>query len=299
MERQPPPPPAARSAARSSAIRRPASRPLDRQLALIGVLLTLAAVAWVITARRMAGMDAGPWTDPGALGFYISTWVVMMAAMMLPSLAPVMLRYSDHQQLRYSDHQHGPGPHVRISRAGKTGLFVGGYLAVWAAAGLVGYALLEAGRSLDGGVFSWDRAGRWTAAGVLLVATLYQFTPAKRACLTRCRNARASRYGTSRDHRAPRDGGLRAGIQHGAWCLGCCWALMVALFALGAMSVAWMVLISVLIAGERLLPWRTLGAIGVAAVLAALTIGVAAAPSRVPLLRIPHASMSMRAMGSK
>jgi predicted metal-binding membrane protein len=239
----------------------------------------------------MAGMDAGPWTDPGALGFYISTWVVMMAAMMLPSLAPVVLRYSDHQ--------HGPMPHARISHAGKTGLFVAGYLAVWAAVGLVGYALLEAGRSLDGGVFSWDRAGRWTAAGVLLAATGYQFTPAKRACLTRCRNARASRYGTSHDHRASRDGGLRSGIRHGLWCLGCCWALMVALFALGAMSVAWMVLISVLIAGERLLPWRTLGAIGVAAVLAALTIGVAAAPSRVPLLRIPHASMSMQAMGSK
>ena len=77
------------------------------------------------------------------------------------------------------------------------------------------------------------------------------------------------------------------GVQHGAWCLGCCWALTAGLFALGAMSLAWMVLISALIAAERLAPRRTLATFAVASVLAALAIGVAAAPTRVPALTIP------------
>ena len=176
----------------------------------------------------------------------------------------------------------------------KQALFLAGYLAVWAAAGLLGYALLEAGRSLDGGLFAWDRAGRFTAAGVLVAAALYQLTPSKNACLSRCREpARVPPEGW----RDGRDGALRIGMEHGAWCLGCCWALMAALFALGAMSVAWMALISALIAAERLLPWRALATTGVASLLALVAIGVAAAPARVPMLTIPHSRAAMQAMG--
>jgi hypothetical protein len=87
-------------------------------------------------------------------------------------------------------------------------------------------------------------------------------------------------------------------MEHGAWCLGCCWALMAALFALGAMSVGWMALISVLIAAERLLPWRALATTGVALLLAMVAIGVAAAPARVPMLTIPHSEAAMQAMGA-
>jgi predicted metal-binding membrane protein len=253
---------------------------LGGDAALAGVLLMLAAAAWTVTARRMAGMDAGPWTNPGALGFFISTWIVMMAAMMLPSLAPVLL---GDPTLKRAASQNDRATHVT-----HTGLFLLGYLATWGAAGLIGYALLEAVRSLDGGVFDWSATGRWIASGVLLVGCLYQFTSAKSACLARCRGARALRS------EGPRAGGLRAGIRHGVWCLGCCWALMAALFALGAMSVAWMVLISALIACERLLPWRALSTTGVAALLAAVAIGVAAAPARVPMLTIPGSPTAMR-----
>jgi hypothetical protein len=126
---------------------------------------------------------------------------------------------------------------------------------------------------------------------VLLAAALYEFTPRKNACLSRCRSAR--RF--LRD--GWRDGGLRMGVQYGAWCLGCCWALMAALFALGAMSLAWMALISALIAAERLLPWRALATGGVASVLVALAIGVAATPASVPALTIPGSPTAMRAMG--
>ena len=130
------------------------------QLAVIGALLALAIVAWLVTDLRMAGMDAGPGTDPGAFGFYVSTWVVMMAAMMFPSIAPMVLMFRNLQRGRRS--QGKPVP------SGVTGLFVGGYLLAWAGSGLFGYAVLKAGRALDGGLFSWDRAGRWAAATVLL-----------------------------------------------------------------------------------------------------------------------------------
>ena len=192
--------------------------------------------------------------------------------------------------MRHERRGHGAG-----ANPGDTGLFLAGYLAVWAAAGLLGYALLEAGRSLDGGLFAWDRAGRFTAAGVLAAAALYQLTPSKNACLSRCRSRRAFLL---EDRRDGRDGALRIGIEHGAWCLGCCWALMAALFALGAMSVGWMALISVLIAAERLLPRRALATLGVASLLVVVAIGVAAAPARVPMLTIPHSGAAMQAMGA-
>jgi predicted metal-binding membrane protein len=250
-------------------------------------LITLAAAAWVATDLRMAGMDAGPGTNPGALGFFLSTWVVMMAAMMLPAVTPMVLAYRVVQQER---HRHGASAHL-----GGIVLLLAGYLVVWAAAGLLGYVVLEAGRFLDGGLFAWDRAGRFTAAGVLVAAALYQLTPSKNACLSRCRSRRAVLLEGWRDGR---DGALRIGMEHGAWCLGCCWALMAALFALGAMSVGWMALISVLIAAERLLPWRALATTGVASLLAVVAIGVAAAPARVPMLTIPHSGTAMQAMGT-
>jgi predicted metal-binding membrane protein len=282
MQRQPPA--ATRSSGAPVAERLLPYGRLGTDAALGGVLLALIAAAWIATARRMTGMDAGPWTNPGALGFYISTWIVMMAAMMLPSLAPVLSKDVAHQR---AASQNG-----RVTHATDTGLFLLGYLAAWGAAGLAGYALFEAVRSLDGGVFDWSGAGRWIAAGVLLVGCLYQFTPAKSTCLARCRAARTLR---SED---PRTGGLRAGIRHGVWCLGCCWALMAALFALGAMSVAWMLVISALIACERLLPWRRLSTTSVAVVLAALAIGLVAAPAQVPMLTIPGGPTAMRAMGA-
>jgi predicted metal-binding membrane protein len=256
-------------------------------MALAGALLTLAAAAWVATDLRMVGMDAGPGTNPGALGFFLSIWVVMMAAMMLPTVTPMVLAYRAVQHER----------HRRGARAnpGDTALLLAGYLVVWAAAGLLGYALLEAGRSLDGGLFAWDRAGRFTAAGVIAAAALYQLTPSKKACLSRCRSRRAFLLEGWRDGR---EGALRIGMEHGAWCLGCCWALMAALFALGAMSVGWMALISVLIAAERLLPWRALATTGVASLLAVVALGVAAAPARVPMLTIPHSAAAMQAMGT-
>ena len=98
--------------------------------------------------------------------------------------------------------------------------------------------------------------------------------------------------------RPGRLGAMRMGVEHGAWCVGCCWALMAALFALGVMSIAWMALIAALIAIEKLLPWRVLANRGVALLLVALGIAVAFAPDRVPGLTLPDSPQAARAMQS-
>jgi len=104
------------------------------QAAAIVTLLALASMAWLITDLRMAGMDAGPWTDPGSFGFYISTWVVMMTAMMLPSLVPMVLVFRRLE-------------HARSAPPVATSAFVIGYLVVWTASGLVAYAAMKAGQA--------------------------------------------------------------------------------------------------------------------------------------------------------
>jgi len=259
---------------------------LASRLAIIAALVGLAAIAWWATDLRMAGMDAGPGTDPGALGFYVTTWVVMMAAMMFPSIAPMVLMYVGLQR--------GRGAKGQAAPVGATACFVAGYLLIWAVVGLAGYTVLELGRELDGGFFAWDHAGKWTAAGVLAVAAIYEFTPAKQACLKRCRGPLGFLVSEWRDGRL---GALRMGVVHGGWCVGCCWALMAALFALGAMSLFWMIVVALLIAVEKLLPWRAAATAGVAAVLAALAIGVAAAPADVPGLTVPSGKSMMDMQG--
>lgn len=230
-------------------------------LAVVAVLLAIAAAAWVSTAVRMAGMDAGLWTYPTDVGLYITTWIVMLAAMMFPSMAPMVLAYE----------RTAPSDRAPRTAVGMTGVFVAGYLALWSAAGLMAYALLRLGTALDSRPFTGGAAGRYVAAGVILAAVAYELAPPKRACLDMCcapfTFLRESRHDGSA-------GALRTGLKCGAWCVGCCWALMAALFALGVMSLTWMILISVLIMADKLLPSRRLATFGVASVLAALAIGL-------------------------
>jgi predicted metal-binding membrane protein len=111
---------------------------------------------------------------------------------------------------------------------------------------------------------------------VLGLAGIYQFTPFKSSCLRACRTPAdflMQRWGR---------GAFRLGLEHGLWCLGCCWALMAALFAVGVMSLGWMALIAAFIAAERLLPWPTAARRAVALSLLALGLGVALFPADVP-----------------
>jgi predicted metal-binding membrane protein len=237
------------------------------QAGLIVVLLALAASAWVLTDQRMGGMDASPGGDLGGVGWFALTWLVMMAAMMLGPVTPMIVTYTREWP-----------------RAGGTPLFVAGYLVAWLAAGLFAYALVEAVRSLELGFLAWDKAGRYVAGGVIMGAALYQLTVPKDACLRRCRNPRRFLQENWRPGRA---GALRMGMEHGSFCVGCCWALAAALFALGVMSIGWMAFVAALIAAERLLPWKALASGGIAILLAVLALGVALTPEDVPGLMLP------------
>jgi predicted metal-binding membrane protein len=254
---------------------------------LLGLLMLLALFGWAVTDERMQGMDAGPGTDLGTLGFFLTTWVVMMSAMMFPSISPMVLMYA---RIEAGRRERG-----RSAPAGATAAFIGGYLITWATAGLLGYMIFEATQSLSIDAFSWDRGGPYLAGGVLVAAAAYQLTPLKDACLRKCRNPLMF---LMTSWRPGRTGALRMGVEHGAWCVGCCWALMAALFALGVMSIGWMAFIAALIAIEKLLPWQALANRGIALLLVALGIAVAFAPGHVPGLTLPDSPQAAGAMRS-
>jgi len=251
-----------------------------KRLALVALLFLLAALAWWSTASRMAGMDGGPGTDLGALGWFVGVWVVMMAAMMFPSVSPTVALYAQMTRRR------------GLSRPL---LFASGYLLVWGVAGVAAYGLFHLGRSLFGADLGWGAGGRWFAGGVLAIAALYELTPLKDVCLDKCRSPLGFLLGTWRDGQR---GAMEMGARHGAWCLGCCWALMAGLFALGVMSLAWMALVAALITFEKTLPWRRVVTWGTAAVLLILAAVLVAAPHAVPGLVVPsgHDTHTMNAM---
>jgi predicted metal-binding membrane protein len=254
------------------------------RLGLVVLLFVLAALAWWLTVDRMDGMDAGPGTDLGTLGWFVGVWVVMMAAMMFPSVAPTVALYSQMTKRREP-----LGPL----------LFSAGYLLTWAGAGLVAYGIYELGSELLGGQLAWDSGGQWLAGGVVALAGVYELTPLKDACLGHCRSPLGFLLGHWRDGLT---GAVEMGARHGAWCLGCCWALMAALFALGVMSIAWMAFVAAIIALEKTLPWGRLATYGTAAILLVLAVLLLAAPDAIPGLTVPggsgmddsmHESMSM------
>jgi predicted metal-binding membrane protein len=145
---------------------------------------------------------------------------------------------------------------------------------------------------ISGDALAWDRAGRWVAGVTLLVAAGYELSPLKNVCLGKCRSPLGFLLGAWRNGRW---GALRMGAKHGAWCVGCCWALMASLFALGVMSVAWMAFVAGLIAVEKTLPWRRVATCGTAVLLLTLGVLLLAAPDVIPALTVP-ASGQMNGM---
>jgi predicted metal-binding membrane protein len=175
--------------------------------------------------------------------------------------------------------------------------FTAGYLVTWGAVGALAFAIALAGAQIAGDVLAWDRAGRWVAGVTLLSAAAYELTPLKDVCLGKCRTPLGFLLGAWRDGWT---GALQMGARHGAWCVGCCWALMASLFALGLMSIAWMALVAGLIAAEKILPWRRVANYGTAAILLTLGVLLLAVPAAIPALTIPgHQAMpGMEQMGS-
>jgi predicted metal-binding membrane protein len=249
----------------------PAFAAVRVRLGLVAALFALAGVGWWWTAEQMRGMDQGPWTALGGLGWFLGVWLVMMAAMMFPSVAPTVALYSRMTK------QKSPLSPL---------LFTAGYLVTWTGAGLGAFALAAVLGGIPGDVLAWDHAGRWVAGATLVVAAAYELTPLKDVCLSKCRSPLGFLLGAWRDGRW---GALRMGTKHGAWCVGCCWALMASLFALGVMSLTWMAFVAGLIAIEKTLPWRRVATYGTAAVLLTLGVWLLAAPHAIPALSIPGA----------
>ena len=271
----------------SAAVRRAPNLPGAVQLGLIFALILLAAVSWAVTDDRMSGMDAGPGTDPGSFGFWVTAWVVMMAAMMFPSVAPTVL-----MQARIEEGKRRQGVETE---AGTTAFFVCGYLLTWTAAGLLAYGLIKLGKELSPGFLAWDEAGPYVAGGVIIAAAIYQLTPLKDVCLRHCRTPMTFLL---MHWRPGRGGALLMGIEHGGWCVGCCWGLMAALIALGVMSIGWMVFVAALIAIEKLLPWKNVANRGIAVTLLVLGLAVAFTPEDVPGLTLPDSPEAQAAMES-
>ena len=233
--------------------------------ALAASLLAAALAAWIVSVDRMRGMDAGPGTDLGALGWYVGIWVTMMAAMMLPSAAPTVVLFS------------------RSRGGAQTWVFVGGYLVAWTAYGLAAYGVYRGIRAAAPSFLAWDERGPWVAGAALAAAGLYQLTPLKRACLRHCRSPLHFLLHARPGWR----GAARMGVEHGGFCIGCCTGLMLALFALGVMSLFWMAVVAGAILVEKALPRGEAFARLLALVLVAAGIWVAAAPASVPGLTQP------------
>jgi predicted metal-binding membrane protein len=240
---------------------------LTRPLRVTVTLLAAALAAWVIAAQQMRGMDAGPGTNLGGLGWYLGIWVTMTAAMMLPSAAPMVLTYA------------------RVAREARTWVFVLGYLVAWTAFGLVAYGLYRLVARSSPGWVAWNRQGPYVAGAALALAGLYQLSPLKEACLRHCRGP--FRY-LVHGWRDGRTGALRMGAEHGLFCVGCCWGLMLALFALGVMSLFWAAVVAAAIFAEKVLPRGLALARVLAVALVALGLLVALAPGHVPELTQPE-----------
>ncbi len=211
------------------------------------VALTVIAWGYIFAGAGMAGMttmgdgmgEMRPETSPGLV--VAAMWWVMMVAMMVPSAAPAILLYGRVHRAR-----------VDPVAAPPTTAFLFGYLTCW----LV-FSLLAAGaqlwleRSALASPMTMALRSRDGAAGLLVVAGLYQLSPLKDACLGQCR---APASFLARHYRPGVSGAFRMGVIHGAFCVGCCWSLMLLLFVGGVMNLAWIVALALLVAAEKLLP---------------------------------------------
>ncbi len=254
-----------------------AAAPLRRFTPQLAGLLLVAAIAWVLSVGRARAMGgAAPGTMGLALPAFLVMWVPMMAAMMLPAVAPLAAVYSRT---------------VRTRRSVRLTAFALGYLAVWAAAGLPAFLLVR-----GAGLLVEARPGAATAAAVAVYATCgaYQLTAWKDRCLQHCRSPLALllHYGSYRGRL--RD--VAAGAHHGAYCAGCCWALFVVLVAVGVMNLAAMLVLAGVVVLEKL--WSRgvtfSRAVGVLALV--LAVAVIWMPELAPGLQAPDVATPMMVM---
>jgi predicted metal-binding membrane protein len=223
--------------------------PRERTL-ILGSLLVLAALAWGLLVWQALRADDGRAMDDGmATGLtmgmgaplFLAIWVVMMVAMMFPTAAPMILMFA----------RIAAGKQQRRQPFVPTWVFIAGYIVVWMIFGVLAYLIaVGAGRVAEESMWLMDHAAR-VGGLVLVLAGLYQFSPLKHVCLAKCRSPMAFVLQSWRDGYG---GAFRMGLEHGLYCLGCCWLLFVILFPLGVMNIGAMALITILIFAEKSWP---------------------------------------------
>lgn len=220
------------------------------RLLVAGGLLAVIVLSWAWllagagTMQEMDGMlmpmSGGPWTLDHAL-VMLAMWIAMMAAMMLPSAAPMILLYATVARAR----------RARGERGGSAGIFAAGYAAVWIGFSIAAVALqfaLERAALLSPMMETTSMA---LAGAVLIAAGIYQWLPLKQACLRRCRSPLDFMVLHWREGAR---GAFRMGAAHGAYCVGCCWMLMLLLFVGGIMNLAWIAGLALFVLVEKLVP---------------------------------------------
>jgi predicted metal-binding membrane protein len=246
------------------AARAPAAQALQAvppgQLALPWIAMAaVAAAAWVATVALYRDMGNGPGTMGLTLLPFLGLWVVMMAAMMLPSVAPVAVLWT----------RVITATSAGLARLARLSAFLGGYLLAWAVVGAAAFAALSGtGRLLTAS----PAAAKWLGVAIFIAAGIYQLTPSKDWCLRRCRSPVGSlmHYASFKG----RGSDLRVGVHHGATCAGCCWGLMIVLVAVGVMNIVVMAALTAVIFVEKL--WRHGKPFGQAIALALVATGVLA-----------------------
>lgn len=221
-----------------------AGKPQREQYLILGSLLFLAGVAWILLIWQSSSMGSqaiGPTMGMSA-ALFIAIWIVMMIAMMFPTAAPMILMFSKiYASKRQQQQAFVP-----------TWVFVSAYLLIWSLCGVLLYPLALGIENLAANsMWLMNNAARIGGA-ILLIAGLYQLSPLKHICLSKCRTP--VQFILSSWHEGY-GGAFRMGLEHGIFCLGCCWLLFVILFPLGIMNIAVMALVTALIFAEKALPF--------------------------------------------
>jgi predicted metal-binding membrane protein len=240
---------------------------------ILGVLLTLAVAAWVLLIWQGPGTDADMAMSSPTMGLraplFLAIWVVMMVAMMFPAVSPMILTFHTVQQRKRE------GREAFVS----TWVFVAAYLVVWTLAGCTAYAGALAAEAIAARAALSPATAARTGGALLIVAGIYQLTPLKDVCLSKCRTPLSFIMTSWREGVT---GALRMGVLHGAWCLGCCWLLFVVLFPLGLMNIGAMAVVTLIVFAEKTLPWGRAAVRGTAAALIVYGVVVLAMPQALP-----------------
>jgi len=251
------------------------SAPLTVQRTIIlSLLLVLAALAWALLLWQGASADLDMAMSSPTMGLrgplFLTIWVVMMAAMMFPAAAPMILTF----------HQVQGAKRRRGQAFVSTWVFVAGYMMVWTWAGIAAYAGAQTAEGVAERIALSPIIAARIGGALFIAAGLYQLTPLKDVCLSKCRTPITFIMTSWREGTA---GAFHMGVAHGGYCLGCCWLLFVILFPLGIMNIAAMALLTLVVFAEKVLPWGRFTSRAIAVALVTYGIAVIAMPEILPI----------------